>query len=233
MSDEQFFAWLDGELDPAEAAHVEARVAADPELARLADEHRAFGGQLRAAFAPVAAAPVSEPLRQSFDRPAEIVDLASRRADRPKRRSHLPQWAAMAATLAVGVLIGTMAPGSAGDDPVELRGDKIYAVAALDRALDRQLASSGHGDVRIVLTFRNQAGALCRSFTQAGTSGLACRQGRDWQVRGLFAAPEGQSGDYRMAAGGDPNLGALIDSTIAGEPFDAAQERAALERGWR
>jgi hypothetical protein len=83
------------------------------------------------------------------------------------------------------------------------------------------------------MTFRDQSGTICRSFSESGASGLACRDGGRWQVRGLFAAPEGQSGAYRMAAGMDPNLAALVDSTMAGEPFDAARERAAKQRGWR
>jgi hypothetical protein len=52
-------------------------------------------------------------------------------------------------------------------------------------------------------------------------------------MKGLFAAPEGQANDYRMAAGMDPNLAALVDSTMAGEPLDAAAEKAAKDRGWR
>jgi hypothetical protein len=36
-----------------------------------------------------------------------------------------------------------------------------------------------------------------------------------------------------MAGGMDPNLAALVDSTIAGEPLDAAAERAAKKEGWR
>jgi hypothetical protein len=36
-----------------------------------------------------------------------------------------------------------------------------------------------------------------------------------------------------MAAGVDPRLMELVDATIKGEPLDAAQERAALKRGWR
>jgi hypothetical protein len=52
-------------------------------------------------------------------------------------------------------------------------------------------------------------------------------------MRGLFAAPEGQSSDYRMAAGMDPNLAALVDSTMAGSPLDAAQEQAAKAKGWK
>jgi hypothetical protein len=120
-----------------------------------------------------------------------------------------------------------------GSAPVEVQGGKIYAAAALDRALDAQLASAPTGDVRIAITFRDQAGAICRSFTQPAASGLACRQAGRWQLKGLFAAPEGQGSAYRMAAGMDPNLAALVDSTMAGEPFDAAQEKAAKEKGWK
>jgi hypothetical protein len=52
-------------------------------------------------------------------------------------------------------------------------------------------------------------------------------------LRGLFAAPQGQESEYRMAAGMDPNLAALVDSTIAGEPFDAAAEQAARRKNWK
>jgi hypothetical protein len=36
-----------------------------------------------------------------------------------------------------------------------------------------------------------------------------------------------------MAAGPDPRLMDIVDESIAGEPFDQAQEKAALEQGWR
>jgi hypothetical protein len=49
----------------------------------------------------------------------------------------------------------------------------------------------------------------------------------------MFAAPEAQGRDYRMAAGMDPTLASLVDSTMAGEAFDAAEEKAAKENGWR
>jgi hypothetical protein len=88
--------------------------------------------------------------------------------------------------------------------------------------------------VRVGLTFRDKSGAVCRSFIDAGSSGLACQDRGQWEVRGLFMGrSEGQQGDYRMAAGGDPGLAALIDSTMTGDPFDAQQERSAKERGWR
>lgn len=234
--DEKLFAWLDGELDPADAAEMERQVAGDPALARLADEHRALKARLGRAFDPIAAASVPEGLRDALRAPeAEIVDFAAARSLREPRRSwgSMPQWAAMAATLAVGIVVGTAIPVRP-NQPVAVEGGKIYAAAALDQALTAQLASApANGDVRVGMTFRDQTGAICRNFTQSAASGLACRDPRGWQVRGLFAAPEGQSGAYRMAAGMDPALASLVDSTMAGEPFDAAQEKAAKARGWR
>jgi hypothetical protein len=158
-----------------------------------------------------------------------VIDFAA--AKRARTMPSLPQWAAIAATLALGILVGTMVPQRAGG-PVELQGGKIYAAAALDQVLDTQLASAPSGDVRIGMTFRDQAGEICRSFTQQAASGLACREGGRWKLKGLFAAPEGQGSDYRMAAGMDPNLAALVDSSMAGEPFDAAAEKAAKDKGW-
>jgi hypothetical protein len=228
--DEKFFAWLDGELGPAEAVRMDAKVAADPRLARLAEQHRALKAQLNAAFEPIASARVPERLQAAVRPTAEVINFASAKSAR--RIPSVPQWTALAATLAVGIFVGTMVP-QRGSGPVEVHGGKIYAAAALDQALDTQLASAPAGDVRIGLTFRSGAGQICRSFTQEVSSGLACRSGGRWQVKGLFAAPEGQGSSYRMAAGMDPNLAALVDSSMAGEPFDAAAERAAMQKRWR
>lgn len=238
IDDTKLFAWLDGELDASEAAEVEAEVAADPRLTAMAEQHRAFETRVRDAFDTVAAAPVPQRLADAV-KPlsAAIVDFGAFRRSKGERSSWLPlpQWAAMAATLALGIGLGTTLNSSGGgSSPVEIRGGQMYAAASLDDALDKQLASApAAGDVRIGLTFRDPSGTICRSFTGERSSGLACRERGDWRVRGLFAAPEGQNGDYRMAAGADPNLAALIDSSIDGEAFDAAQEKAARARGWR
>jgi hypothetical protein len=233
-ADEKFFAWLDGELGAADAAEMEKRVDASAELSKLAAEHRSMQARLRGAFDTVADAPVPERLLDAVrSSPAQVPDLGdARRARDMRRRRSLPYWASIAATLVVGVFVGTLIPDWV-DPPVQVQGGAMYASASLDRALTTQLASTPEGDIRIGLTFRDQAGDLCRSFTQPKASGLACRDGNRWAVRGLFAAPEGQAGTYRMAAGMDPNLAALVDSTMSGEPFDAAQERAARQRGWR
>lgn len=234
--DEKFFAWLDGELGGEEAAEMEAKVAADPQLARLAEQHRQLGSRLHNAFAAVAEAPVPERLVDAARPPRwNVIDIAACR-DALARPffGPLPQWASMAAVLALGLFAGTFIGRDLVSSPVTVSDGNLYAAGAVEQALDTRLASApASGDPRIGLTFRDQGGAICRSFAGGQASGLACRDGDRWRVRGLFAPPEGQESDYRMAAGTDPDLAALIDSTIAGEPFDAAQERAARQQGWR
>ena len=226
--DEKFFAWLDGELGPSEAAEMEARVAADPELKRLADQHRALGSQLRSAFNPIADAPVPQTLQAALRPTAQLIDF--RAAKRARSMPAVAQWTAMAATLAIGIFIGTRVPQES-SAPVQAEAGKLYAAASINRALDTELASAPTGDVRVGITYRDSAGEICRTFTAPAGSGLACRNSGRWQMKGLFAAPEGQGSDYRMAAGMDPNLAALVDSTIAGEAFDEAAEKAAKANG--
>ena len=230
VSDEQFFAWLDGELSPDEAKQVQAEVAADPKLTALAEQHRSMQVRLKGAFDTILEAPVPERVRPADN----VVDFAAATTNKAKRSwSGLPQWAALAATLAIGIVVGTVIPQRS-VAPVEVEGSKLYAASALDQSLDTQLASApSNGAVKIGITYRDRVGSICRTFTETQSSGLACRNGGRWQVRGLFAAPEGQSAAYRMAAGMDPNLAALVDSTISGEAFDAAQEKAARDGGWK
>lgn len=239
MIDEQkFFAWLDGELNASEAAEVAAEVERDPELQRLATEHRAMAADLKRSFDSVANAPVPQKIREAArprERGRSVIGIASRGEGlaRPFIRP-LPQWAAMAATLVLGLFAGMLVAGDFDSSPVEVRGGALYAAGATERALETQLASApASSDVRIGLTFRDQQGSICRSFESGAVAGLACREDGDWRLRGLFGAPEGAGAEYRMAAGPDPRLMDLVDSAMAGEPFDAAQEREARARGWR
>ena len=225
MDDEKFFAWLDGELDPQAAARVAAQVAADPELQRKATAHRSMEARLRSAFEPVLAPPVAE----------NVVDLAAARARQSQRRTlpSMTQWAAIAATLVVGIVTGTMIGGGS-QSSVRNDSGQLVASGPLDRALDKQLASAPDASgPRIGLTFRDEAGSICRSFTDGASQGLACRNGDQWALRGLVQGGNSGSGDYRMAGGVDPALASLIESRMAGEPFDAAAERKALTDGWR
>ena len=228
MTDEKFFAWLDGELSTDEAAAVAAHVAADPHLTAKAEQHRAFAARLKAAFDPVTTEATAAPPIST------VIDFS---AARQRRRGWLParaQWAALAATLVLGMLTTSLFF----ERGTTLQGDQpVMAGGSLGAALDTQLASApaAGSPIRIGLTFRAKQGAMCRSFTQPGSSGLACRENGGWRVRRVFAtdgAPDVGS-DYRMAAGSDPRLSALIDETIVGDPLDASAEAEAHARRWR
>lgn len=239
VEDEKFFAWLDGELPPEEAAMVEAEVAADSRLSRLADEHREMTAALRKAFGEVEAQPVPDRLQGAFHRSDKVVSLADARAIRSDRKAP-PVWVqmgALAATLAIGILTGSMMTGmpmGRSPSPVEAEAGRLVASAELGNALDTRLASMpADSGPRIGLTFRDRSGAICRTFEDQTASGMACREGGDWRIRSLFQAPEGQATDYRMASVQDPQLMEAIDASIIGEPFDAAQEKSAMEKGWK
>ncbi len=231
IDDELFYEWLDGELDGEEAERVAAAVAASPELTAKAEQHRRLAAGLRDAFEPILADTGATPAFES----GKVVEFGARVSERDRRRAWFaaPQWAAMAASLAIGLIIGGQFM-SRSRSPVTVENGQLVAAAALDAALDTRLASTpAAGGARIGLTFRDATGRICRSFSEPASSGLACRAGDGWQVLGLFPASKGQESNYRMAAGEDPRLAALIDETIAGEPFDATQEKAALDAGWR
>jgi hypothetical protein len=231
--DNRFHAWLDGELTGDEAAAMEARVAEDPELARLARQHRELRARLHAAFDPVAEEPVPERLTRIIanDKP-QVIDLAAVRAGRAQLFQQPVQWLAIAASLAAGIVIGGWWRGE--PSPIRQDSGKLYAAASLERSLDTELASaSGSGALRVGITFRNHQGAICRTFTEAASAGVACRDGARWRMDGLLGGQGTPSADYRMASGMDPRLADMVGSMIAGEPLNAPQERAARDRRWR
>ena len=235
--DPEFYAWLDGELAPPEAERMAAKVAGDPALRTLAEQHRALGTRLHDAFDTVVTAPLPHALRAAAHRPSgEVVSFAAAKQAR-ERRVVAPVWrqaAAMAATLAVGLFAGNLLFAERASAPIGQASGQFVAAAALKDTLSSQLASAPAGrGARVVLTFRNGSGAICRSFVDGPASGLACREGGEWRIRGLFQGAEGEQGAYRMAAGSDPALAALVDAQMAGDPLDVRQEAAAKANGWR
>ena len=231
MTDEEkFFAWLDGELAPADAAEFDLRVANDPALAKMAEEHRSLRRDLERAFDPIIGSPIPPRLSAPLRTADNVINFPT--GKRNRTMSPLSQWGAIAASLAIGLVIGVGVP-SRTTSPVRIDASGLHAAETLNRALDTQLASAPSSDVRIGITFRDHSGSICRTFTEASATGLACRSGNGWNVKGLFAAPEGQEGGYRMASGMDPNLAQMVGTAMSGEPLDAGAEQAAKSRNWR
>ncbi len=230
---ETLMAYADGELPLIEAKRVEKAIAADPALARQVDAHRKLRGMLANGFAAVMEQPVPDRLSAMLQS-SPVVDLAKARQARAAARSGWQRWgmgAAMAASLVVGIVIG----GDHGSGPVESLGGRLVASGALATALDTQLASAqpSGGPVRLLVTFRDQRGALCRSFSGAALSGIACRDGSVWQLRETRGGVAGSGAEYQQAGSADAALMADAQAMMAGDPLDAAAEARARGNGWR
>ena len=241
VDEEKFFAWLDGELPARDAAEVESAVAADPRLSRLAEEHRAMTAGLRSAFGTVEDQQIPDRLHRAVysDRDQKVVDFAEARSLRERRRtpSLWVRMGALAATLIVGIVTGSLLStdflSNGSSDLIQTKAGRLVAAADLERSLDRRLASApADSGPRIRLTFRDKRGVICRTFELPAASGLACRESGDWRIRSIYQGVNEGATDYQMAGGLTPQLLEEVDAIIDGEPFDAAQERAAMERGW-
>lgn len=224
-------AWVDGELDEVTRRRVDRAVADDPALAARLDMHRQLRDRLSGHYAPIAAEPVPHAMRALLEESAKVAPLASLAA---------PRWrnwgigGAIAASLVLGLGVGHLASGPAG--PIAVQNGAMVAQGELASALDTQLASVQDGAaVRIGLSFQRKGGGWCRSFEGAAVSGVACREGKGWQVQQLLPGvgqKSGQGTDYRQASSGDARLIATVDALIAGAPADAQGEKAAMEKGW-
>ena len=250
-------AYVDGELPPREAAAFDARLVLEPALAGAVARERALRASLRSAYAPVLEEPVPAGLLDllAMPEPAAANDPfapgandAQRAALPHDRRWRWPTWGAMAASLAIGVLVGARLlaphPTAGGADALALNvaGDgAITAQGGLRDALEQTIGGTvtdPNAKVGVGLTFRNHAGQYCRTFAlDSASSGIACKQSEGWVVAQLEHATnarEGEAGGYRTAASPlSPTLLQAIDAMRDGDTLDAAAETAAQARGWK
>lgn len=229
----QLAAWVDGELDGAEAARIAVAVDAEPDLAAEAAALRAMRARLSAHFAPILDEPVPESLSAMLtasSSTAEVVDLTAARqraaaqAVRPDWTSNWLRFGGLAIAAALVLALMLRAPGSSGD----------YARGPLVSALDGQLSASQTPDapVRIALSFVNAAGELCRGFTGTEQTGIACKDGTGWRLDRKLPGSAAGGTDYRQA-GSEAELMAAIQDMAQGEPLDATGEAAAQAKGWQ
>lgn len=227
---ETLMAYADGELDPIAAKRVEKAIAADPALAAQIEQHRKLAASLRAAFDPVAAVPVPPRVETLLRESAKVVPLAPK----PARRERSFWMGAVAASLVAGLLAGPLVlPRDPGG--VAMRDGTAIASGEVAKALDTQLASAQVPDapVRVGVTFRDGAQRWCRTFESGATGGIACAQGKGWRIERLYGGISQQGAAYRQA--GSPAAAMMADAQamMAGDPLDAAAEKAARDAGWK
>jgi anti-sigma factor RsiW len=237
LTDEIIMAYVDGELDADGVAAVERAMRADPAVEEAVARARSLRERVRQAYAPV----LSEQL------PERLASLASGRAAPGRRirtrhagRTHSawrgPQWAALAASLLLGVLVAPWLHDAIAPGQLRVSPEGLVADGALARALGTRLAAdaTAAGDVQVGLSFRGKDGRYCRSFAlpAQGLAGLACRGDGQWRIPAVAEAAQA-GGQLRLASTAlPPAVLAEIDARLADDPLDAAGERAARDAGW-
>jgi hypothetical protein len=255
ISDEMLMAYVDGELDAASRASVEAAMQEDPEIGKRVARQRALRETMQGAFAAVLNEPVPDRLidaargrgaaarAQTATTPqSAVADLSLSREAARRKKLPARRWqpAAMAASLLLGLGLGFLVWHRSGVLIQPGAGGGLVASAALAEALSTQLSDDRAADRVAVtgLSFRNKSGDYCRTFSLNETnasSGLACREGTDWRIEALAQSPRAaaNSGNFRTAASEDsPAIRAAVEGSIDGEPLDHAGEIAARQAGW-
>ena len=248
IDDDTLQAYVDGELDAAGTARIDAALADDEVLARRVQQARALRAQLQALFNPVLDEPVPARL-SALLRPASpqapiaatpFVTASGRRGFGAGRRRTFRRWLVPGAAVAASIAVLAMALWwHAGSGLVRMHDGRQFAAGALSHALDQTLASEPdpHASIAIGLSFRRADGRICRTFierTRPAMAGLACHDHAGWSLPVLSAAEKPAGGELRQAASAlPPAVQAAVDARIHGEAFDARQERAARDAGWR
>lgn len=232
-------AYVDGECDAVTVKRIEKAMATDAGLAEQVGKARALRDKLAAFYAPVAEEAVPDRLTAMLTSAAATnVDssFTARKTDqehakRQRRGMGVAQWGAMAATLALGVVVGQFGLADGSDSPFAQDGSALVASGPLANALEKQLASAqpDDSDYRIGLTFRAKTGNICRSFTGEAVSGIGCREGQQWKM--VSTLPGGSESDYRQASSSAVNT--IAADLMADAPVDAETERKLLESGWK
>ena len=244
--DEILMAYVDGELDAKLRAEIDAAVGNDPALARRIEHQRALRDKVAGAFAKVLSEPVPDrlasaargaPAAESAASRGNVLQFPARAARAPAAPWRAREWAAMAASLLLGVLISwrMLVPGDGA--PFVAGKDALVAHGELARALDTQLASEQRGEepVLIGLTFKARDGNYCRSFVLRATktTGLACRAGPDWQVpvTDTSVIPPGEMQQASSVVA--PAILRAIEARGVGVALDADAEKSAQLSGWK
>lgn len=248
IDDDTLQAYADGELDAATTARIDAALAHDEILARRVRQARALRTQLQAAFDPVLDEPVPAHLSARLlpasppatDAAAVCPMHAARRGFASARQRATRRWWLPGAAIAASVALLAMALWWKQDDElVRMHDGQRFAAGALAQALDQGLASrpNPHAPITIGLSFRSNDGSICRTFverTRPAMAGLACHAPGGWSLAALDAAEKPEGGQWQQAASSMPAaVQAAVDARIKGQAFDARQERAARDGGWR
>lgn len=240
VTDEMLMAYVDSELDQADARLIEEVAARDAGVAQRLERQRRTRAEIKAAYDGL----IDEPVPAELDErvramvakgKGNVVPLRGRKA--PPR---LPSaaWALAASVAAVAAGIGGYLAGTLNERSGDFVAVGAITAPSLATALSTVPAGGSHAlgsgrSVRPIVSFRDAEGHLCREFeiapsAGARTLGVACRAGSGWRVD--FAMATGGEGEGYAPASSTETLDAYLHAISASPPLDPEEERAALRQ---
>lgn len=258
VSDEMLtlaMAVADGEASLNDERKLQAALAGDPALASQFAAFRTTGRGLGRMFDQVMAAPVPDRLVQAIAaapmarvRPAGLLSRVGARWADLLSSWEVPALALGAAAIAFiagGVLLGRPAADGLGATQVAALGalaptdGLVEALAKVSTGAEQTFdTKAGALKVRVVETFRDQAGAPCREFEAQAASGprqfgVACHSTAGWQLKAVFVGPARTGG---TVVAGPGQYGELLDTVASamrnGDALSADEERKLIGAGW-
>lgn len=239
VDEETLIAYVDGELPVDAERRFEETLSRDAALQHRVDEQRKLRASLRAAFAPMLTEEIP---------PNILKAINTAPASRQWRRQEAFRWTrifgrtatqfqirmAVGTAVAVIMLVAVVWRESGTSDLFANRDGVTIAQGALATALDTRLASDTGPGPQMGLSFRDKTGSVCRTFAVSQNAGIACRTNGTWQIATLIDTGKQAPADFHAAGSEMPAvLRTTISHMIAGDAFDATQERASRARGWK
>jgi len=234
-------AYVDGALDSETAARLEADSRNDAALAARIARQRELSARLRAEYDPVLDEPIPQRVSDALVGPkpsAAVTPIGAARKAAPRASWSLREWAALAAAVVLGAVLGPFVFRASSGLPIANDGGRLVAAEYLDAALSTQIAgTTTEGTLaRIDLSFRATNGEYCRVFElRTGRGGVACRRDSRWSVEVLDAgaSPTSEAGGFRQASSAlSPAILSAMTTLGASEAMTPDEERQRLGSGW-
>jgi hypothetical protein len=240
IDQETLIAYVDGELPFEAERRFEATLSGDSELQKRVEEQRQLRGALRAGFDPVLTEDIPANILNAIKTAPVSRQWRTREAFRWMRifgstpPSQFQIRMAVGTAVAVLALVAVITRETGGETLIGDRSGVPVAQGSLASALQTRLASDSGTGPGVGLSFRSKDGAICRTFTISQKAGIACRSNDAWRIAALVDAGKQSKTDFHAAGSGLPQaLRSAVSRMIKGDAFDASQERAARQRGWK
>lgn len=242
--DDTLVAYLDGQLDEAQCASIEAALPDDPVLRARLDNLARASELAQRSLEPVLREPIPPALIAAIwrapDPRAEMPPpgTAKRRAVGFTRWFLQPRWALASIVLALGAGGLVLRPGGGTLAPGDTLAGHALALA-LDAAASGETLLTRGATLELLGSFVTADGRACRAFQQrkdgTDTLAIACRvdAADAWRVAFAQTRPADDAAGYQPA--GDPRTEAadvFLRDILRATALDAGEERGLIERGW-